>query len=105
MIATALPTRSAAARTIAARSMWSCAVPCEKFSRTTSTPAAIRRCITSGEDEAGPRVATILVRRVMGGAFSGDSRLSAPHRPCQFRLSFTSVPVGFASEQGQSAGQ
>ena len=63
MIATSLPTFFATSRTSVARSMWSCAVPCEKLSRTTSTPARIIRSSTSGELDAGPRVATILVAR------------------------------------------
>ena len=48
-------------RTSAARSMWSCALPCEKFSRTTSTPAWIMRVRVSASLDAGPMVATILV--------------------------------------------
>ncbi len=47
MIATDLPTLRATSRTSVARSMWSCAVPCEKLSRTTSTPARIIRSSTS----------------------------------------------------------
>ena len=64
MMATSLPARAAAARTSVARSMWSCALPCEKFSRTTSTPARIIASSTSGDEDAGPRVATILVARM-----------------------------------------
>jgi hypothetical protein len=45
--------------------MWSSALPCEKLSRTTSTPALIMRASTSGELDAGPRVATIFVARTM----------------------------------------
>ena len=65
MIATSRPTRFATSRTSVTRSMWSCALPCEKFMRTTSTPARIIRSSTSGELDAGPRVATILVARGM----------------------------------------
>jgi hypothetical protein len=50
--------------------MWSCAVPCEKFSRTTLTPARIMASSMSGSLEAGPRVATILVARVSMDAVS-----------------------------------
>ena len=67
MMATSLPIAWPAVRTMVARSMWSCAVPCEKFSRTTSTPARIMRSSISGEDDAGPRVATILVWRDIRG--------------------------------------
>ena len=50
-------------RTSFARSMWSCALPWLKFSRTTLTPARIMRSSNAGSLEAGPRVATILVAR------------------------------------------
>jgi hypothetical protein len=40
-------------------------LPCEKLRRTTSTPARIIRSRTSLLDDAGPRVATILVSRDM----------------------------------------
>src|SRR5262245_59720611 len=45
----------------AACSSW---VPCEKFSRATFMPAAMRAAILSSELQAGPMVQTILVRRV-----------------------------------------
>jgi hypothetical protein len=48
-----------------ARALWSSAVPCEKFIRTTSMPACTMRSRMSGDDEAGPSVATILVWRNM----------------------------------------
>src|SRR5690606_15125155 len=57
---------SAAARTRPARAAWSSAVPCEKLSRTTSTPARIIRASVSAELEAGPSVATIFVARAEG---------------------------------------
>ncbi|MDT4842191.1 hypothetical protein FQZ97_760820 [compost metagenome] len=63
MMPTSRPARCAASRTRVARSMWSCAVPCEKFSRTTLTPARIIASSRAGSLEAGPRVATILVAR------------------------------------------
>ena len=37
-------------------------MPCEKFSRKTSTPASTICLITAGSLDAGPTVATILVR-------------------------------------------
>jgi hypothetical protein len=64
MMATSLPARAATSRTSVARAMWSCAVPCEKLSRTTSTPPRIMRSSISGDDDAGPSVATILVARI-----------------------------------------
>ena len=72
--ATVLPTLSAIALTRLARSMWSCALPWLKFSRTTSTPAINSCSSTAGSLDAGPRVATILVARVMGRLFG--------RRPC-----------------------
>jgi hypothetical protein len=38
-------------------------VPWEALMRTTFTPASSRAVIWAGSDQAGPRVATILVRR------------------------------------------
>ena len=61
MIATSRPARLAASRTIGARSMWSCAVPWLKFSRTTLTLSRIICSSSSGVLDAGPSVATILV--------------------------------------------
>ena len=63
MMATSRPARLAASRTIWARSMWSCAVPWLKLSRTTFTPARIISSKIWGVLDAGPRVATILVER------------------------------------------
>src|SRR6218665_28353 len=73
MMATSCPARCAAARTQAARSIWSCALPWLKFSRTTFTPARIMASSSAGSLDAGPRGATILVaRRVdMGRGFRG----------------------------------
>ena len=64
MIATARPARFAASRTRSATSAWSSALPWEKLSRATSIPAATIFTRTSGSREAGPMVATILVRRM-----------------------------------------
>src|SRR5688572_10638056 len=63
MMATVRPTLDEISLTSVARLRWSSAVPCEKFSRTTSTPARTMRSSTAGSDDAGPRVATILVLR------------------------------------------
>src|SRR3989344_618266 len=70
MMATSRPARWAAARTVAARSIWSCALPWLKFSRTTFTPARIMASSSAGSLEAGPRVATILVARRVGMGLS-----------------------------------
>src|SRR6185503_3304143 len=43
---------------------WSSSEPWEKLSRTTLTPASISASSTFGSREAGPMVATILVRRI-----------------------------------------
>src|SRR5262245_46486021 len=64
-MATVRPVLVAISLTIAARFRWSSAVPCEKLSRTTSTPARIMRSRTAGSLDDGPRVATIFVLRSM----------------------------------------
>src|SRR5678815_1784972 len=64
-IATVRPVLVAISLTSRARFSWSCAVPCEKLRRTTSTPARTMRSRTAGSLEAGPSVATILVLRSM----------------------------------------
>src|SRR5262245_59728956 len=50
-------------------------VPWEKLRRATSIPARIMRAMTAGSDEAGPIVATILVRRT-----GIESRTRTPRR-------------------------
>ena len=70
--------------------MWSCAVPCEKLRRTTSTPARIIRSSTSGVDDAGPRVATILVAR-------GTGRIA--HESSRCALRFASTGPGLAASR------
>ena len=50
-------------RTIWSRRACSAWVPCEKFRRTTSTPAASSASSDSSVSVAGPMVATILARR------------------------------------------
>ena len=62
--ATWRPARPAASRTASAVPACSSAVPWEKFRRATSIPASTMRTSTSGSREAGPMVATILVRRI-----------------------------------------
>ena len=46
-----------------APSAWSACAPCEKFSRAASNPASTSASIISGDEEAGPIVQTIFVRR------------------------------------------
>src|SRR5215510_1841799 len=74
-------------RTSSARLTWSSAEPCEKLSRTTSTPARNMRSSTAGSLEAGPSVATILVLRgrscpteLGGGSKGPPSRLVTASR-------------------------
>ncbi len=43
---------------------WSSCVPCEKFRRATFIPASIKDRSSSSEDDAGPIVHTIFVRRL-----------------------------------------
>src|SRR5439155_19351622 len=54
---------SASRMAVIARACCSC-VPCEKFSRATSRPAAISFWSVSKDPEAGPIVQTIFVRRM-----------------------------------------
>ena len=54
----------------------SSAEPCEKFMRTTSSPASIMRESVFLSLDAGPRVATILVRRGMPGSLPYAARCS-----------------------------
>ena len=57
------PASASAARTRRARSACSSWVPCERLRRAASMPAPTSRRSISGDSEAGPRVATIFVRR------------------------------------------
>ena len=71
------PTLAAISRTVATRAAWSADVPCEKLMRNTSAPATINCSSTAGSSVAGPKVATIFVRRrisscVLAGT-SGES--------------------------------
>ena len=61
MIATRRPVACAAARMRAMCSAWPAKSPCEKFNRAMFSPARMRRSSISGDSEAGPIVATILV--------------------------------------------
>ena len=61
MIATRRPVACSAARMRAMRSAWPVKSPCEKLSRAMFSPARMRRSSISGDSEAGPIVATILV--------------------------------------------
>ena len=61
---TVRPRRSAVSRTRAMRARCSSAEPWARPRRTTSTPASSRSARTSGLSDAGPRVATIFVRRM-----------------------------------------
>ena len=65
------PRRWAISRTRRTVAVCSAALPCEKFTLTTLVPAASMRSRVSGLLEAGPRVATILVARIMG-TFLGE---------------------------------
>src|SRR5438309_9415957 len=62
-MATLRPAAWAAFRIRWAFSAWSSRLPCEKFSRATSIPASTIRFRVSTSRDAGPMVATILVRR------------------------------------------
>src|SRR5690606_31679029 len=57
------PTLRAASRTAMMRRRCSSLPPCEKFTRATSRPARTMASSVAGSSVAGPRVATILVRR------------------------------------------
>ena len=61
MIATRRPVALQAARMRAMTSACWSRLPCEKLSRAIFMPARIRRSRISGEFDAGPMVATILV--------------------------------------------
>ncbi|CSD12289.1 Uncharacterised protein [Vibrio cholerae] len=61
--ATWRPSLAAISRTFCARFLWSSAVPCEKFIRTTLAPARIMASRISGLSVEGPKVATIFVLR------------------------------------------
>ncbi len=95
MMATSRPARCAASRTSVARSMWSCAVPWLKFSRTTLTPARIICSSSSGSLDAGPRVATILVARRCHGRSPCNRVSDSAHGWCR---------CGYASRAGAQPG-
>src|SRR5438034_2108934 len=103
MMATVHPRLCATSRTIRARSWWSLAAPCEKFRRTTSTPAAIIRVRTSGVLLAGPSVATIFVARCMEDSWVGAGALARgarfEYRDRRQRLAFEKFEEGAASRR------
>jgi Ribonuclease HepT-like len=57
---------------VAMRSLWPTKSPYEKLSRAMFSPARMRRSSISGDSEAGPIVATILV--LWSGSDMGDRR-------------------------------
>src|SRR5438067_2019540 len=57
------PTSAWTLRTSSIRAAWSACVPCEKFRRAPSIPAATSARSVSGSLDTGPIVATIFVRR------------------------------------------
>ncbi len=57
------PVSFSSARIVSSRARWSSLWPWLKLSRKTSTPARKSALIFSGEDVAGPSVATILALR------------------------------------------
>src|SRR5437899_1134672 len=59
-----LPHRDSPSRILRMTSAWSACVPCEKFRRATSMPAATRRSSASAVPLAGPMVQTIFVLRM-----------------------------------------
>src|SRR3974390_755998 len=63
MMPTVRPVLREISFTSAARARWSSAVPCEKFSRTTSTPERTMPSSTPGALGAGASVATFFVLR------------------------------------------
>src|SRR5438876_1742168 len=69
MIATRRPVSRAASRIRLIACACSEGVPCEKFNRATSIPARMSRASISGDSDAGPMVATILVLCAGSAAF------------------------------------
>src|SRR5699024_2988247 len=74
----ARPFSAAATRAASARRRCSSPLPCEKFRRTTLTPASINSPSTPGLSVAGPRVATIFVLRSMRVKLAQLRNQSAP---------------------------
>jgi hypothetical protein len=58
--------RALSDRTLVMYSTWLSKVPCDRFSRAMFIPVVIKSARSSGEPEAGPIVATILVRLIRG---------------------------------------
>ena len=91
------PASSATRRIAASDREWSSCVPCEKFRRKTSTPASIRSRSRSSVSDAGPTVATILVRTRPGGSgwwMGMTSRISEDQLRSQLKSSILRDDTG-----------
>ena len=73
-------------RIIAISASFSSCVPCEKFRRTTSTPARTSSRKTVSVLDAGPRVATIFARRLAAGLKTAEDIEKAPVELRQKRI-------------------
>src|SRR5207247_8505812 len=80
MIATRRPVSRAASRIRLIACACSEGVPCEKFNRATFIPARMSRVSISGDSEAGPIVATILVLCAGNAAFMTQTSSFRPRR-------------------------
>src|SRR5688572_11771627 len=60
---------------------WSSCFPCEKLRRKASTPQVRRRWIISSLPLAGPSVARIFVRRIIGAESINEEGRTDSHRP------------------------
>src|SRR6185312_13543167 len=103
--ATCTPSSRARRRVSTMTLAWSSCVPCEKFSRTTFTPTRIKSRKIDGSREAGPIVATILVRFVagctIGMRFSSTATMLL--RPGAGRYNFCSRTRARIGQQGFGA--
>src|SRR5262249_18057390 len=72
MIAIGRSSSSETSRTRRIRSAWSSCVPCEKLRRAASIPARASSSTRSRDDDAGPSVATIFVRRGSSADIGSD---------------------------------
>src|SRR5262245_66223627 len=77
MIAIGRSSSPETSRTTLIRSAWSSCDPCEKLRRAASTPARASSSTRSRDDDAGPSVATIFVRR--GSSADIGRRLARAH--------------------------
>src|SRR5437867_4934524 len=80
MIATRRPVSRAASPIRLIACACSEGVPCEKFNRATFIPARMSRVSISGDSEAGPIVATILVLCAENAAFMTQTSFCRPRR-------------------------